>query len=164
MELAEGLTTEDALRAFFEKRQPGAGSHLKIKVAWRVVNDQRLKAFKKAGGFELNTHQAKAKQCDTMLFHGCAPDVATNVQAVGLLLKYARGGNLGVGLYGAPDPRKSLQFCKNSQDGKFMFVCRFNLRQAKRAGPNTNHRNTIFDEFCVYDDRHVVVLWMIKLA
>ena len=71
---------------------------------------------------------------------------------------------LGRGLYGAPDPRKSLQYCKNSENGKFMFVCRFNLREAKHAGPTTQHRNSIFDEFCIFDERHVVVLWMIKLA
>ena len=37
------------------------------------------------------------------------------------------------------------------------------ISAAKRAGPGTNHRNSVYDEFCVYDDRHVVVLWMIKL-
>ena len=42
---------------------------------------------------------------------------------------------LGKGLYGAPDPRKSLQFCR-SQD-KFMFICRFNLSGAQHAGPST---------------------------
>ena len=70
---------------------------------------------------------------------------------------------LGQGLYGAPDPRKSLNYVKGTT-GKFMFVCRFNLAAAKHAGPKTSHRNSTFDEFCVYDERHVVVLWMIKLA
>ena len=64
----------------------------------------------------------------------------------------------------APDPRKSLQYCKDSSHGKFMFVCRYNLSHAKRAGPDTSHRNTVFDEFCVFDERHVVVLWMVKLV
>ena len=71
---------------------------------------------------------------------------------------------LGNGIYGAPDPRKSLQYCTNPQHGTFMFVCRFNLIAAKRAGPGTQHRNSVYDEFCVFDDRHVVVLWMLKLA
>lgn len=35
--------------------------------------------------------------------------------------------------------------------------------QARRAGPDTHHKNTIFDEFCIYDERQVVVLWMVKL-
>ena len=38
-----------------------------------------------------------------------------------------------------------------------------NLAGAKHAGPSTQHRNTIFDEFCVYDEKRVVVLWMLKL-
>ena len=44
-----------------------------------------------------------------------------------------------------------------------MFICRFNLTNAKYAGPSTGHRNTIFNEFCVDIDNHVVVLWMLKL-
>ena len=47
---------------------------------------------------------------------------------------------------------------------KFMFICRFNLSSARHAGPTTAHRNSVFDEFCVYDEKHVVVLWMLKLA
>ena len=47
---------------------------------------------------------------------------------------------------------------------KFMFVCRYNLSQAKHAGPSTPHQNSVFDEFCVFDEKHVVVLWMLKLA
>ena len=64
---------------------------------------------------------------------------------------------LGRGLYGAPDPRKSLQYCRSAN--KFMFICRYNLASpAQHAGPSTQHRNSIFDEFCVYDERRVVVL------
>ena len=100
---------------------------------------------------------------DTFLFHGCTQESATNIQADGLKIRYAANGMLGRGLYGAPDPRKSAQFCKDSPNGKFMFICRFNLKHAKHAGPATEHRNTIYDEFCVYDDQHVVILWMLKL-
>ena len=76
---------------------------------------------------------------------------------------FAAQGMLGRGIYGAPDPRKSLQYCRNSKHGNFMFVCRFNMSCAKHAGPSTPHRNSQFDEFCVYDDNHLVVLWMLKL-
>ena len=69
---------------------------------------------------------------------------------------------LGRGLYGAPDPRKSLGYCRSPD--KFMFICRFNLSNARHAGPSTRHQNSVFDEFCVYDESHVVVLWMLKLA
>ena len=77
-------------------------------------------------------------------------------------MQYAANGMLGRGLYGAPDPRKSYNYCKSQN--KFMFICRFNLSGAKHAGPSTQHPNTVYDEFCVYDERHVVVLWMLKLA
>ena len=44
-----------------------------------------------------------------------------------------------------------------------MFICRFRLdARAKHAGPSTQHRNKVFDEFCVYNERHVAVLWMLK--
>ena len=49
-------------------------------------------------------------------------------RADGLKMGYAANGMLGKGLYGAPDPRKSEQFCKNSANGKFMFVCRMECR------------------------------------
>ena len=104
------------------------------------------------------------RTADAFLFHGCPQASATNIQTDGLCMSFASNGMLGRGLYGAPDPRKSERYCKDSKDGKFMFVCRFNLSAAKRAGPATNHRNSVYDEVCVYEDRHVVVLWMIKLA
>ena len=68
---------------------------------------------------------------------------------------------LGRGIYGAPDPRKSIHYCKT--DEKYMFICRFNLSSAQHDGPSTPHRNSVYDEFCVDDERHVVVLWMLKL-
>ena len=141
--------------------QPGAGGLLKIKEATRVVNDKRLKAFKKAGGFELKTQLAASKQCDTLLFHGCSSDVAANIQSEGLLLKYfgAHGGNLGKGLYGAPDPRKSVKYCGASPIGKFLFVCRFNLSGAKHGMPDGTYH-----EYCTFDESKLVVLWMVKLA
>ena len=36
-----------------------------------------------------------------------------------------------------------------------MFVCRFNLSGAKHAGPSTAHQNSVFDEFCIFDEAHV---------
>ena len=63
---------------------------------------------------------------------------------------------------GAPDPRKSLQYCRSPN--KFIFIARYNLSAAQHAGPRTQHRNTLFDELCVYDEKHIVVLWMVKLA
>ena len=79
-------------------------------------------------------------------------------------MRYAAQGMLGCGLYGAPDPRKSKSYCGNSRHGSFMFLCRFNLSGARHAGPATPHQNSVFDEFCVYDERHVVVLWMLKVG
>ena len=76
-------------------------------------------------------------------------------------MRFAADGMLGRGLYGAPDPRKSLEYCGNGTNGKFMFICRFNLSGAGTAGPSTGRR---FDEFCVFDESNVVVLWLLKCA
>ena len=164
--LARGVETEAELHAFFARRQAkttGAGRELHIGSAIKVVNNAALQAF--VSGKALVRDAVRAHRvADSFLFHGCPQPVAANIQADGLRMAYAANGMLGRGLYGAPDPRKSLQYCKDSTHGKFMFVCRYNLSQAKRAGPDTQHRNSIFDEFCVYDERHVAVLWMIKLA
>ena len=82
-----------------------------------------------------------------------------------MLLKYcgANGSMLGAGLYGAPDPRKSVTYCRGSL-GDFIFICRFNISQATHAGPQTHHKNHVFEEFCVFKEPDVVVLWMLKLA
>eukprot|EP00966_Prymnesium_polylepis_P071650 1664112-Prymnesium_polylepis.1 len=76
-------------------------------------------------------------------------------------MNYAANGMLGRGIYGAPDPRKSSQYCEkqgvNNPNGRFMFICRFNLATTR------HHKNKLFHEFCVYNDSHVVVLWMVKL-
>ena len=164
--LARGIETESELHQFFVRRQSkvvGAGKELHIGSAVKVVNNAALQAF--VSGKTLVKDAIRAHRvADSFLFHGCPQPVAANIQADGLKMSFAASGMLGRGLYGAPDPRKSLQYCKDSTHGKFMFVCRYNLSHAKRAGPDTQHRNTIFDEFSVYDERHVVVLWMIKLA
>ena len=128
-----------------------------------MENQLTLGRLSTANSFHINPLHAHRIHGDTLLFHGCPESVAANIQATGLLLSHAANGMLGSGLYGAPDPRKSLNYCGKSRN-KFMFICRFNLSGAQHAGPGTRHRNTIFDEFCVYDERHVVVLWMLKLA
>ena len=78
-------------------------------------------------------------------------------------MKFAGAGMLGHGLYGAPDPRKSLQYChlRDTDPMNFMFICRFNL--AGGPGRARYHQNQTFDECCIYDDAHVVVLWLLKV-
>ena len=164
--LARGIETEAELHQFFARRQAKAtpdGKRLHIASCVKLVNNEKLYAFASAGSFHTSAQKAY-HHGDTFLFHGCPQASATNIQADGLCMSFASNGMLGKGLYGAPDPRKSERYCKNSTDGKFMFVCRFNLSAAKYAGPNTQHRNSVYEEFCVYDDRHVVVLWMVKLV
>ena len=189
LRLAQGIDTDTAVRAFLDKRQPdmknvvnpwsgkvsNPGPPRKIKAAIKVVNQERLKAFKcSGGGFSLNTTAARHQHSDTLLFHGCSAEVAANIQAEGLLLKYsgkANGSMLGAGLYGAPDPRKSVTYSLDSQrvilKEPFMFICRFNLSEITAdtyAGPKTHHINDTFEEFCVFKEPYVVVLWMLKLA
>jgi len=160
----EGLHTENAVRAFFARRQRDSqgGPQLRVSNVVKVENAQTLSTFHSSGNFYINPFEAFQKGGDTLLFHGLPQEAATNVQATGLLLSYAANGMLGRGLYGAPDPRKSLQYCRSAN--KFMFICRYNLASpARHAGPGMQHRNSIFDEFCVYDEQRVVILWMLKL-
>ena len=60
---------------------------------------------------------------DTLLFHGTSEAAVANIQATGTpSLKVAADGMLGRRIYGAPDPRKSLSYCRNSTNGKFMVL------------------------------------------
>ena len=156
--------TENAVRAFFARRQRDSqgGPQLRVSNVVKVENAQTLSNFHSSGSFYIDPAEAFRRKGDTLLFHGLPQEAATNVQSTGLLLSFAANGMLGRGLYGAPDPRKSLQYCRSAN--KFMFICRYNLASpAQHAGPSTQHRNSIFDEFCVYDERRVVGLWMLKL-
>ena len=134
-QLAKGIETEAELSAFFTRRQTATGPNVKrlgIASAVKVVNNAALRAFVSASSFHINALQAH-KSSDSFLFHGCPEASATNIQADGLKMSFAANGMLGRGLYGAPDPRKSEQFCKHSVNGKFMFVCRACLRECERA-------------------------------
>ena len=169
LELAENCVSEQAIRAFFDARQRRSNGHLRVASAVMVQKETALRAFKKSSTFNIDPLQAyqHAKGyggCDTLLFHGCSQEAAANIEHEGLLLRYAAPGMLGKGLYGAPDPNKSKGYCKGGTNGNFMFICRFNLSGAQHAGPSTAHRNTLYDEFCIYDESHVVVLWLLKLA
>jgi hypothetical protein len=164
--LAENVATERDLQAFFHRRQTEArrgAPELKIDSMLKVMNRTKLTRFVSAGHCDVNPLTALTRRGDTLLFHGCPESAVANIQAEGLSIRFAGNGMLGVGLYGAPDPRKSEAYCRNSQNGKFMFVCRYNLSAARNAGPQTTHRNTVFNEYCVNDERHVVALWLIKL-
>jgi hypothetical protein len=164
--LAKNVATERDLQAFFHRRQteaPRGAPKLKIDSMLRVMNRTKLTRFVSAGHCDVNPLTALTRKGDTLLFHGCPESAVANIQAEGLSTSFAGDGMLGVGLYGALDPRKSETYCRNSQNGKFMFVCRYNLSAARHAGPQTTHRNTVFNEFCVDDERHVVALWLIKL-
>lgn len=178
-QLAESVSTFENLKAFFARRQPvkaGAGPVLLINRAVMVANPLELSRYVNTNNFDIKPRDAYSKCGDTLLFHGCSQEAVANIQAAGLQLSFAAQGMLGKGLYGAPDPRKSLQYCKGGGQGRFMFLCRFNLAPpkpppqrpapttAQHAGPSSAHRNSVFDEFCIFDEKHVVVLWMIKLA
>ena len=164
--IAQGVETEEEARRFFNRRQDSAGAtmNLSIESATMVVNADRLRAFLGAAPTADMSPQRAHRKGDSFLFHGC-PDLAVaNIQSDGLRMQFASSGMLGRGLYGAPDPRKSFSYCRRSRHGAFVFICRFNLTTAEHAGPSTPHKNTIFDEYCVYDERHVVVLWMLKVT
>ena len=165
-QLAKGIETEDKLRAFFERRQDTRNcghQKLRITASVKIDNEGLLQRFKHTGKApNLNPKDAYNKSGETFLFHGSPEQLNPNIQAEGLKMSFAgtsHGTMLGNGIYGAPDPRKSLQYCANPQHGMFMFVCRFNL--LKRVDKYA--QNNVFDEYCIFDDRRVVVLWMIKV-
>jgi hypothetical protein len=164
-ELAVGLLTEAELQQFFDRRQDSQGVTGRLQIArgtaLKVMNPDQLRAFRSAGCVSVRPNHMLGHG-DSFLFHGCPQVIAPNIQSEGLRMKYAANGMLGIGLYGAPDPRKSSQYCEKqgvkNPNGNFMFICRFNLKV------NTKHyKNKLFQEFCVYDDSQVVVLWMVKL-
>jgi len=163
--LATGIETKQKLRALFDLRQTSAfGStdlKLRILTATKLGNDDILQEFRSSGSFNIDPKAAHDQQCDTFLFHGAADRFMPNIQSEGLKMQYAgqaHGIMLGKGVYGAPDPRKSMQYC-SGQFGNFMLVCRFVLKANAQYCVNT-----YYDEFCIFDDHEVVVLWMIKVG
>lgn len=156
---------------FFDRRQattdPNAGVKLQIESSVQLQNAQ-LQTFCSAGPCHLAWPKAQKEKADTLLFHGCPKDVALDILNKGLVtpgtagVAVRHGSMLGRGIYGAPDPRKSIHYCDKGSE-RYMFICRFNLSSAQHAGPSTNHRNRVFDEFCVADSSHVAVLWMLKI-
>ena len=165
----EGVADEAAVRGFFARRQQRAtgGQRLRIASMFKVENQHTLGRFSTANSFHISPLDAHRGRGDTLLFHGCPKDVALDIQTKGLVtpgtdgVGVRHGSMLGRGIYGAPDPRKSIHY--STSEEKYMFICRFNLSSARHAGPSTSHRNSVYDEFCVDNERHVVVLWMLKL-
>ena len=171
---ATGLNGVNEVRQFFEARQGQsnrqAGAPLNILSIVKVENLRTLNQFEGSDSLLFNPFCYDSypnMDTDTFVFHGCPEAFAANIQASGLLLSRAReDGMLGRGIYGALDPRKAVHYCHSYAPyvNKFLFICRFNLTDAaQHAGPNTQHPNSVFDEFCVYNERHVVVLWMLKV-
>lgn len=162
-QLAGDVADEASLREFFQRRQAtfaNGQSPLRIATATKVTNLAALRRFVSADGFDVNPLNSYDRRQDSLLFHGCPEASVANIISVGLSMGFARNGKLGQGLYGASDPRKSMIYTGMSHhgNGSFMLVCRFNL------GRGADHAtDSVFDEFCVYDESHVVVLWSLKL-
>lgn len=166
--LAKGIETEEEVADFFRRRTntTADGTTLQIVSATKTVNERSLRAFASSGHFSMNTKAARANCADTFLFHGSPASAVANITLEGLSKKFAGNGMLGRGIYGAPDPRKSMHYTdkvRNNFGGVFMMICRFNLDGAEHAGPHTPHKNSTFEEFMVHDDRRVVVLWTLKV-
>ena len=160
LQMAQGIETEDKVKNFFERRMQVGGPRLRLEQIIKVQNAESLRKYVKGATLHINTNEARQAKGGTFLLHGSEELNIPNIQAEGLSIQFANNGMLGKGLYGAPDPRKSQQYCgKQQQNGMFMFICRFNL-----SGNMQYRQNQTFDEFCVYDASHVVILWLLKCA
>lgn len=84
------------------------------------------------------------------LFHGTFHLVGQNILHEGLVLpdRPTHGALLVHGIYGALSPQKAYTYRNSTgpqRDWQFMFVCRFNLKDANHGNSNQGH------EFCVPD-------------
>ena len=142
-----------------------------------------LEAFKHKGGKngEAFKHKVGENGVSTLMFHGCPGSAAENIDLTGFRMDFFHRGMLGTnasagkGLYGAPDPRKSMVYAlkgdpldQKTPDERIMYVCRFYLsgeggKEARHAGPGTGNNNHIFHEMCVFDNTHVVPIWKLKV-
>lgn len=169
--LARGIETPKKLEEFFAVRQSTPGStdaKLRIKPgsATKIDNPALLAKFASHSTRKLpmqppqgHAHPlAFGQDCDLFLFHGSASGNMGNIHSEGLKssMPAAHGTMLGNGVYGAPDPRKSRQYCGGSH-GNFMIVCRFAVPKAFFK------KNSWYDEFCVPDEAMCVPLWQIKV-
>eukprot|EP00493_Phyllostaurus_siculus_P004213 UN04233 len=93
-----------------------------------------------------------------LLFHGTDESKVANISIEGLKLSFGSNGYLGVGLYGAPDPRKAYTY-SSGKHGRYIFLAAYNLDSAKSGSFGQEK----FLEYSVNSINHVVVLWMIKV-
>ena len=163
---AAGCYCENSVKQFFMDRQndqPATVPKIRVETATMVINEKTINAFDTSGHLDMDAFQAFNAKTDTFLFHGCNAYSAVSIQSSGLLLSYATNGNLNVGLYGAIDPRKSLTYCGGGANNNYMFLCRYRFDNTTRKGKFGSQEPT-YDEFAVYNEKHVVVLWMLKIA
>ena len=169
--LANGIETPKKLEHMFAARQSTFGSNepkLRIKPgsAVKIENEALMRNFMKfsTGVLQRDPPQGQSHPspfgqfCDTFLFHGSSSGNMGNISSEGLrsTMPAAHGTMLGNGVYGAPDPRKSWQYCGGTL-GNFMIVCRFAAPQAFFK------KNLIYDEFCVPNEAMCVPLWQVKV-
>ena len=161
LSLAGSWNTEQAVRELFNRR---CGHTLQVESVTAVCHGASLNAFISAGSLGSNADPVPTAypysqyQTDALLFHGTTEANAANIMAEGLQLRFAKGGVLGAGIYGAPNPQKATQYCLTSQHGRFMFLCRFNT-----TGSSHQQNYAGLAEYCVFEEAKVVVLWMLKV-
>jgi len=163
---AEGIGDEAKLRALLAGRQPAnnISKALTIDKALKIDCQSQLERFESAGFLIMDPKEALRMKADTILLHGSPQMSVANIAMEGLSVNNSSAGQLGRGIYGAPDPRKANQFALQNHHGSFIFVIRVNLSHAKYLqGPPQPGGIPGYEEFCVPKDSHAVVLWQIKL-
>merc|ERR1719195_320950 len=134
--LAGDCSTEEGLKSLFEERQAQtqqAWGKLKFVAASKVENHALLNRFK------------PGSKC-SLLFHGTDEDKVANISIEGLQMSYGTNGNLGRGLYGAPNPCKAYTYTSGNL-GRYIFLCAYNLDEAKSGSFGFSHNK--FLEYCV---------------
>jgi len=138
-------TMEGLKHLFHQRQQKNLDWNLEFVAASKLEQPGLLQSFNPGSNMQL-------------LFHGTDESKVANISIEGLKLSFGSNGYLGVGLYGAPDPRKAYTY-SSGKHGRYIFLAAYNLDNAKSGAFGTDK----FQEYSVNSDNHVVVLWMIKV-
>ena len=153
--LPQGIKEYNTVNSHFEAAQTH-GTSLKVLSIRRIKKkegeDAQEKYKKTCAGKMLSLfHGTKVAMIDAITFQ---------TEQTGFKMP-AHAGMLGVGIYFAPDPAKSLQYCDAD---KLLFQCDVWIDQSDGPKKAKYAQNAIYDEWCVYDTNAGNPKYIIKFA